>query len=55
MGSILVPPSVGSFGDNLVHSQGEEINNDSESGGNSPCHEDIQSDLPSQDNESLYA
>ena len=47
MGSILVPPSVGSFGDNLVHSQGEEINNDSESGGNNPCHGDMQSDLPS--------
>ena len=53
MGSILVPPSVGSFGDNLVHSQGEEINNNSKSGGNSPCHGNIQSDLPSRDNESL--
>jgi hypothetical protein len=27
-GSVLVPPSVGSYGNNSVHSQGEEINND---------------------------
>ena len=51
--SILVPPSVGSFRDNLVHSQGEEINNDSVSGSNNPCHGDIQSGLPSRDKESL--
>jgi hypothetical protein len=33
MGSVLVPPLVGSYEDNLVHSQEEEITIDSESGG----------------------
>ena len=44
-GSVLVPPSVGSYWNNSVHGQGEEINNDNESGGNNSCHGDIQGTL----------
>jgi hypothetical protein len=53
MGSILVPPLVGSYGNNSVHSQGEEINNDNKSGGNNSCHGDIHATLHSQNIESL--
>ena len=53
MGSVLVPPSVGSYWNNSVHSQGEEINNDNESGGNNSCHGDIQGTLHFQNIESL--
>jgi hypothetical protein len=53
MGSVLIPPLVGSYGDNSIHSQVEEINKDSESGGNNPYHGDTQNNLPSQDQESL--
>jgi len=50
---VLVPPSVGSYWNNSVHSQGEEINNDNESGGNNSCHGDIQGTLHFQNIESL--
>ena len=53
MGYVLVPPSVGSYWNNSVHSQGEEINNDNESGGNNSCHGDIQGTLHFQNIESL--
>ena len=51
--SVLVPPPVGSYWNNSVHSQGEEINNDNESGGNNSCHGDIQGTLHFQNIESL--
>jgi len=51
--SVLVHPSVGSYWNNSVHSQGEEINNDNESGGNNSCHGDIQGTLHFQNIESL--
>ncbi|CAN6171691.1 unnamed protein product [Urochloa humidicola] len=53
MGSVLNPPSSGSYGGDSFGSQGEGFNDSSGTGGNNCCHGDIQNDAPSDDGESL--